>query len=100
MQLGPTTFLNFDNTNLSLYSDRILQSQNKEGLRRAVDQLSFSKGLIRLKDMTAELENVRYTETNLIRADRLTLNNKGKSINASMNEVSIDNMLLDDTAMS
>ena len=98
MQLGPAAFLSFENANLSLYSDRILQSQNREGLRRAVDQLSFSSGLIRLKAMTATLENVRYTETNLIRADKFTLNNKGSSINASMNDVSIDNMLLDDEA--
>ena len=96
MKLGNATSLSFQNANISLYSDRLLQSKNKEGLRKAVDELSFSKGLIKLKNLTIWLENARYTDRNLILATKLTLKGNDNNINASMHDVSIDNMMLDD----
>ena len=96
MKLGATTSLNFQNANIRLYSDRLLQSKNKEGLRKAVDELSFSRGVIKLKNLTALLENARYTNRNLLRADKLTLKGNANNINASMHDVSINNILLDD----
>ncbi len=96
MQLGSAASLNFKNANLSLFSDRLLQSRNKQGLRKAVDKLSFSHGVIRLKDMTLNLDNVRYTDKNFIRADRLIATSKNDKINAVLQDVAIDNLLLDD----
>jgi hypothetical protein len=98
MKLGSATSLNFQNANLSLYSDRVLKSKNREGLRKAVDQLSFSKGTIRLKNITLKLDNVRYTDKNFIRADKLVASSANNNINASLRDISIDNMLLDDAA--
>ena len=98
MKLGTDASLNFQNANLRLFSDRLLQSKNKEGLRKAVDQLSFSHGIIRLKDVTLNLKNVRYTDKNFIRADELIATSTSNRLNASLRDVAIDNLLLDDAA--
>jgi hypothetical protein len=97
MKLGATS-LSFQNANVNIYSDRLLQSRNKEGLRKAVDQLNFSTGIIKLKNITARLEHVRYTDKNFIRADKVSVNSTSNSITASLRDVAIDNLLLDDAA--
>ena len=96
MKLSPSTSFDFRNVDLSLYSDRLLKSTNKEGMRKAVDHFTFSNGFLRLKDVTAELHNVRYTDSNLIHADRLTVSSASRKIAAEVNDVFIDNMLMDD----
>jgi hypothetical protein len=98
MQLNPTSTFNLQNVNLSLYSNKLFRSNNKEGLRKAVDRLSFSNGLVRLNDITAELQNVRYTGSNLIHADNLSIISRANKTQATIKDVYIDNMLLDDQA--
>jgi hypothetical protein len=95
-KLSPNSSFNLQKVNLSLYSNKLLQSTNKEGLRRAVERLSFSDGIIRVKDITAKLGNVRYTGNNLIHADQLSVSSRLNSIKATVNDVYIDNMLLED----
>ncbi|MFL5811601.1 MAG: hypothetical protein ACJ749_18905, partial [Flavisolibacter sp.] len=80
MKLNGATSLRIRDANLSLYSDRLLESTNNEGLRRAIDVLSFSNALIRLRDLTAEIQNARYTGTNLVHADRVILNGRSNSV--------------------
>ena len=96
MKLNRFTSFDFRNVNLSLYSDKLLKSTNKEGLRRAVDLFNFSNGFLKLKDVTAELHNVRYTDSNLIHADRLSVTSPSRKISAEVNDVFVDNMLVDD----
>ena len=96
MKVDPSTSFNFRNVDLSLYSDKLLKSTNKEGLRRAVDHFTFSKGFLKLRDVTAELHNVRYTDSNLIHADRLSVRSTSGKISAEVNDVFLDNMLMDD----
>jgi hypothetical protein len=95
MKMG-SSLLNFQDVNLSIYTNRLLKSTNKEGLRKAVDLFSFSTGFLKLKDITARLHNVRYTGTNLIHADRILIDSKSKRISGSINDVFIDNMLMDE----
>ncbi|HZH96874.1 MAG TPA: hypothetical protein VEY06_13365, partial [Flavisolibacter sp.] len=96
MKLGTSASFALRNANLSLFSNQLLQSNNGEGLRRAVDHLSFSNGELKLKDVTASLQNVRSTPKNLIRADRISLSSPGNKVKGFMQNVVIDNMLLDD----
>ncbi len=96
MKLGPATSFTLQNANLSLYSNQLLQSKNREGLRRAIDQLSFSNGLLKLKSVTAQLKNVRSTPGNLIVADKISLSSTANSVRGVVNNVVIKNMLLDD----
>jgi hypothetical protein len=94
--LGPSTSMQLENVNLGLFSDRLLKSTDSRGLRSAVDRLSFSKGRIRLKDMTVQLYNVASAGKNLVHADRLTVSGSRGSISATASDVSLDNLLLDD----
>ena len=96
MELGPATSVMLQNLNLSLYSDFLMKSKNREGLRRAIDLLSFSNGIIRIKDITAELINMRYTGANLIHGDQLRVSSRNNRVRAVVNDVYIDNLLLND----
>ncbi|MDP9229776.1 MAG: hypothetical protein M3O67_03765, partial [Bacteroidota bacterium] len=98
MSLGPAASFNLQNANLRLYIDKLLQSKNNEGLLRAIDLLSFSNGTIRLKDITAQLQNVRSGSSNLIHADKITVTSSTNKTNASIDDVYIDNLLLSDDA--
>ncbi len=96
MQMGPSASFVVEDLNLSLYSNSLMKSTNKEGLRRAVEFLSFTKGQIRLKDITAKLQNIRFTGDNLLHCDELNINSKSNMINGSMHSVDLNNMLVDD----
>ena len=95
MKMGSSSF-DFQDVNLSIYSNKLLKSTNKEGLRRAVDHFSFSTGSLKLKDITARLQNVRYTVSNFIHADKVSINSRTGKFTAAVNDVYIDNMLMDD----
>jgi hypothetical protein len=96
LKMGPTTNIRLENAHLSLFSNELLQSTNNEGLRRAVDQLSFSKGTMQLKSTLLKLYNVRSTPTNLVLAGRVEISSKNNAISGVINNVVIDNMVLDD----
>ena len=98
MQLGPSTSFNVQNVDFKIYSDRLLHSTNKEGLRSALEHLSFSKGVLRLKDITANLQDARFTNNNLLYAEKVSVSGQGNKIAATVNKVDIDNMQLDDDA--
>jgi hypothetical protein len=96
MKLGSTTDLRISDADLILYSDRLLSSTNNEGLRRAVERLSFSKANVRFGDIKAELINARYTGTNLLHADQILVSGKDNKINARLQNVDMNNLLVDD----
>ncbi len=96
LQLGANTSLTLQNANLSLFSNQLLQSKNGEGLRRAVDRLSFTNGFLKLKTATVQLQNVHSTPDHLIHADRISLGSANNTIKGFMSDVDIDNVLLDD----
>jgi hypothetical protein len=95
MKMGASS-LNFHGVNLSIYTNRLLKSTNKEGLRRAVDLFSFSNGVLRTKDVTAQFQNVRYTGSNLIHADQVLVSSKTNKVTAAVNNVYVDNLLMDE----
>ena len=98
MKLGPATSFEVQNIDFSIQSNKLLGSTNKEGLRSAVDFLSFSRGVLQLKDMTVRLERARFSKDNLLSADRVLVNAKRARIDATINNVSVENLLLDDDA--
>lgn len=98
MQLGPATSFNVQNIDFNIQSNRLLRSTNNEGLRSAIENLSFSKGILKIKDITAQLSNARFTGNNLIYADRVAISSKRNQVAATINNVNIDNLLLDDDA--
>jgi hypothetical protein len=100
MEMGPSLSLNLQNVDMSLLSNRLLQSTNDVGLRRAVQQLSFSEGTIRFKDITARLHNAQYTGKNLLYTERLEVDSRSGKVKASAREVYLDNLILDEGSES
>ncbi|HEU4469935.1 MAG TPA: hypothetical protein VFR58_02530 [Flavisolibacter sp.] len=98
MELGPQSSLQLSDLNLSLNSNTLMQSSENNDLQEAVEFLSFSKGLIRIKEMTAALGNISLSGNNLVHADRLSLFNRSKTVRADINDVYIDNPRVNDEA--
>ncbi len=98
MRLGSSTAVDLDYVNLDLQSNSLLSSTNNGGLGRAVRELSFKNGKVRLKDITAELQNVTYSGNNLIHAKKLFLTGTGATkISADISNVYINNLLVDES---
>ena len=96
MKLGPAASFSFEDVNLSLYSDKLLKSKNKEGLREAVDQLYFTNGVLKWKDITARLSNIRYADTKLVHADKVAITSTSGKISADVDDMYLTNLLVDD----
>ena len=95
-QLGPTTSIVIDDLDLSLFSNSLMQSRNRESIRRAVEYLSFRRGRLRFKDVTADLQNIRFTGKNLLHCDRLLVSSTTNRLRGDVRNVYIDNLLLDE----
>jgi hypothetical protein len=96
MKLGPATSLELQNANLSLYSDRLLQSTDDEGLRRAIGRLSFSNALLHFKNFTAEIQDAAYTGNTLLHAGRISVREKGNRSFALINDVDLDDLFVNE----
>ena len=100
MRLGPTSAFNVANIDFRVNSNKVLSSTTKENLRSAVEYLSFKKGELRLKDLSARMQNARFTNDNIIFADLVSITGKDEVIKATVHNVFIDNMQMDDNADS
>jgi hypothetical protein len=98
MNMGNGRSLLLENVNLSLNTNKLLESTDKESLRRAVDILSFSNGVLKMKDMTVQMQDVNTTRDNRIYAGGLSISSPGRDLDASMRGVFIDNMRIDDNS--
>lgn len=100
MRLGPTSAFNVENIDFRVNSNKVLSSTTKENLRSAVDYLSFKNGELQLKDISARMQNARFTNDNIIFADLVSITGKDELIRATVRNVFIDNMQMDDNADS
>ena len=94
MVLGPQTSLDIQNANLSLNNTEEGYSE----LRQAVSQLSFSSARIKVKEITAVIHNAAYSGKELVHADRVTLSTTNNSINGTVSNVFINNLVIDENS--
>ncbi|MFN2456882.1 MAG: hypothetical protein ABR502_01660 [Chitinophagaceae bacterium] len=97
MKMGAAAF-NLQNANLQLNSSHLLESENIKDLRSAIENLSFSNGIIRIKDNIIRLQNVRHTANNVVEADKMNIRSTSNKLNGSATNITVKNMLLDDEA--
>jgi hypothetical protein len=98
MRLGAATSFDLEDLNFQIRSRRLLESENSQGIRGAVDNLSFSRGLLKLKDITAVLTNGRLTNNNLLEAERAAISSSSNMMNGFINDIRLNNIELDDEA--
>jgi hypothetical protein len=67
-------------------------------LENSINELQFSNGIIKTKDLTIELKNVHYTgNTTGLMADQIKVNNRQKTISAVAGPVSFNELSIDDS---
>jgi hypothetical protein len=96
MQMNQRTSFNIQDLDLDLHSNKMLESATRAGLRRSIEHLSFTNGVLRSKNITARLQNARFTGNNLIYTDRLSISSSNNSIAGTVNNVRINNLLFDE----
>lgn len=95
IQLKAGISFNVQNMDLGIQSNKLLGSTNKAGLRSAVEHLSFSNGILRLKNLTAYLQNTSLTGDNQVYSDKMIVSSKNNSIAGTINNVHINNLFFD-----
>jgi hypothetical protein len=100
MQLKAGTSFNIQNLDLALQSNKLLSSTNKASLRRSMEHLSFSKGILHVKNITAQLQNASYSGNNQVFTEKISVTSKDNSITGTANNVQINNLLIDDAGES
>ena len=95
MQLKAGTSFDVENLDLALQSNKLLSSTNKAALRRSMDHLSFSKGILHVKNITAKLQDASYSGNNQVYTQKITVTSKDNSISGTANNVHINNLLID-----
>ena len=86
------------NATLSVESRSLLESNKLSGIRRSVNYLDFKKGILKIDDVTVQLDDINYTgiDSRLI-AGTATISNQSKSLdavarNVMMNQIVINEM--------
>ena len=95
MELKAGTSFNVENLGLTLQSNKLLSATNKAALRRSMENLSFSKGILHVKNITAQLLNARYSGNNQVYTQKISITSKDNSITGNANNVHINNLLFD-----
>lgn len=91
--------LHLQNTNMSVLSHSLFQSKKISGLQQSVSSLSFEKGSLKLNDMTAQLGEVHYDgRTENLAAATIQLINNDKSILCLADHVTLNKIVIDDSA--
>jgi hypothetical protein len=98
MKLSGDVAVDLEKVNFSLYSNQLLKSTDKEGIRNAVDHFSFGGGLLKFKDITAQLNEVEYTADEQVHAGKVQVSSVDKSLHADLHDVYIGNLTIDDDA--
>lgn len=96
LQLGRGTSFKVEDLNFGVHSNKLLGSTNRVGLRSAIEHLSFSRGVLQLKDITARLLNARYAGNNQVYTDKISLSSRNNIVTGNINNVHINNLLFDD----
>ncbi len=97
--LRDKTELHLNNAFVSIQSDTLFGSRRVSSMKQSVRHLNFSHGLIKTRNFSLELENARYVgdSSNLV-ADKITLSTVKKNISALARNVSIREIVLDDSS--
>ncbi|HEX7846124.1 MAG TPA: hypothetical protein VF476_10025, partial [Chitinophagaceae bacterium] len=80
--------MHLQNASMSVESRKLLGSAQLAGIRRSVNHLDFSKGILKINDLTVQLNNINYLgEKSHLRAKAALVTNTAGTINAKANDV-------------
>jgi hypothetical protein len=101
IQLRNRVSLSLQNTDFSINSEHIDLTSSAAHAEQSVDSLSFNKGVIRIKDITIDMNKARYNgDKNNLSAERINIYNSNQSFNILAKELRCVNTLFNDAAGS
>jgi hypothetical protein len=88
--------LQLENASMSVLSQRLVESDRIDNLQKSVSNLRFKKGLLKLGNLEARMENVAFIGNNgQLTGGSMYVTNKEKSIAATAKGVTVNNMQID-----
>ncbi len=89
--------LQLDNATLSVQSHSLLTSTKLAGIKSSLTSLNFDRGRIKAGDLTINLNNILYRGSNgEFAAGNVIVDDAGKNIYASLNNVSVKEMVVNE----
>jgi hypothetical protein len=93
------TRLELENANMSLLSQRLVDADRISNLQGSVRSLSFRKGLLKIGNLTAKMENVNFTGANgKLSAGTVQVTNKEQNLRVSAKNVVTNSMQIDNNS--
>ena len=85
------------NATLSVESRSLLESNKLSGIRRSVNYLDFKKGILKIDDITVQLDDINYTgiDSRLI-AGTATISNRSKTMDAVAKNVTMNQIVINE----
>jgi hypothetical protein len=101
IQLRNRVSLSLQNTDFSINSEHIDLTSSAAHAEQSVDSLSFNKGVIKVKDITIDMNNAKYNgDKNNLSAERINIYNSSQSFNILAKELRCINSIFNDTLSS
>ena len=98
LKLNGGVNLNLKDATLSVESRSLLGSSQFSGIRRSVNYLDFKKGILKIDDMTVQLDDINFTgvDSRLI-AGTATISNTSKTVDAVAKGVTMNQIVINET---
>ncbi len=92
-----TSALKLEHANVTVLGRELAVSKQYQSVQRAVRKIHFRKGLLKLNDLTATLDEVYFMgEDGSLSAEKAVIQNRKKGLSVSANGVSVNALVIDD----
>lgn len=88
--------LQLENANMFILGKDLVQSNRVAGLQRSVSEIQFKKGLLKIGDLSATMEDVDFAGKNgQLTAGSIHIISKEKNISINAKKVAVNSMMID-----
>jgi hypothetical protein len=99
LNLKKNVQLQLENANFFVKSNSLLHSKKILAMENSLEDLQFQHGTLKTNDITVKLDDVRYSgHENDLQAGKIQLYNRQKTLSAQAQQVSLDSIMIDDSA--
>lgn len=97
LNLGKGTEVELRNTYLQVQTDAMTGSSQLSGIKNSVEDLRFSNGLIKVKEVTAALQGVHFTgKQQQLQVNQLKLTHRHKNLSALVKNLLLNELVVDE----
>ena len=97
INLDGGTSLHLDKATLSVESRQLLGSNQYAAIRRSINYFDFSRGILKINDLTIQLDSINYTGSkSMLRAKAAYISNANKTIDAVAKDVAMNEIFINE----